>query len=585
MKYIGITLGPINDTLKKAQKTREIWGASYMFAYICKEILKMIDTNKYIVLLPDTKYINATTPGVGLFPDRILLALKENGNFVEINTIIKEVKENIAKQLWNELNKNFTFGEYTEQIKVLKKDEHGLKSFFYDYFKSYAIEADSKDLCFVNDENELIGPVKSLNLYLDNAELMPSLAHYDPDPFYVLLHFINHSFLVKDAFGTVNKNGFPSLTEIATNELQFIKKEDDKYLAQDKIRNKIRSDLAKLKIVEPENMDDENTGEIKLKEDTSSLEYIFKEIPELNNHLRTYHKYIAIVHADGDNMGKLIGTLNDDIEIQKFSADLVNFSYEANRILAGERFTNGSKTKWGYGAAPIYIGGDELVFFAPVASINEKNEFKTVFDLVADLDNCFEEIFNKKKPDNTFEKYEQIVGNRPCMTYGISITYYKFPLREAFEQSKELMYAVKNDNNYKSRNRLHFVLQKHSKQNYYGIIDKNFYDVFKKYLSLLNCNNTKNLTGEKSDKFLNSIHKKIIENYGQYLDINVTNLEDLFEISFNEKIHKEFLTYLKEVREWIEAILKNQGYDSITLNTIVSMLKFIHFIRDNEFRH
>lgn len=587
-KYIGITIGPIYDTIKKAQKTREIWGASYMFSYICKEILKKVNPENYEILLPDTTYVSKTYPGVGLYPDRILLKTKDQGNFIEINDLIKKVKESVAKKLWDELNKKpFSFSPYDEHIKYFGNNEKELKAFFYDYFKVYTIEADDRHLCFINKENKNIGTVKSLNLYLDNAEQMPTLAHFDPDPFYVLLHFINHSFLITDAFHNDYSKGFPSLTEIATNELQFVKNEKNEFIAQTEIRSILKRELEDSKA--------ERVGEPVYKYDDGALSKIF-DIEPLKMHLRTYHKYIAIVHADGDNMGELIGSLLKDDDVQIFSKDLVEFAVQANEILAGKRFTHNSQTNWGYGAAPIYIGGDDLVFFAPVASINEEGDFTTIFDLINSIDNCFNDIFNKPAKVDAcgrileYEKYKSITENRPCLTYGVSITFYKFPLREAFEISKQLMYDVKNDD-YKTRNRIHFVLQKHSKQNYFGIIDKNFETIFDKYIELLKSTTAKALSGEKSEKFLNSIFKNILTNKGQYMDKNMPDLEELFKNNFNEKVHKEFAPYLTEVRMWIQEMLEKQDYkkgstfEEDTLETIVSLLKFIHFIRDNEFRN
>jgi len=572
--YIGLTIGPIFETINIAQKTREIWGASYLFSYICKEIIKKIDTTKYNILLPNNEYLSQSQPGVGLYPDRILLRIKEGGSFEDINKTIKEVKENIANQLWNEINKSkFTFKPYSKHIGIFKKKEAELKSYFYNYFKVYAIEANEKDLDFIDKEGKKIGIVKSLNLYLDNAEQIPTLAHFDPNPFYVLLHFINHNFLIKDAFHKDYKNGFPSITEIATNELQFIV-DDEKYLKQNKIRNIIKNEF---------NIKKETKDYIEIEDgnDDNALSEIFK-IKEIKNYLRTYHKYVAIVHADGDNMGKLIGSLKTETEINNFSKDLIEFAIRANEILAGERFTENNKTNWGYGAAPIYIGGDDLVFFAPVASRNEKGDYKTLFDLIDDLDVAFDIIFNQKDDNGIYKKYINITKDRPCLTYGVSITYYKFPLQEAYELSKNLMYAVKNDK-YKTRNRIHFRLQKHSKEDYVGIIDKNF-NTFDTYKKLLN-SNLKKPKGNDADLFLNSIYKKILSNTGQYLDENVKDLSALFNESYNETIHKNFKDYLDKVRIFIQEILKNQGYNEETLNTIVSMLKLIHFFRDNEFRN
>jgi CRISPR-associated protein Cmr2 len=576
MKYIGITIGPIYDTIHKAQKTKEIWGASYIFSYLCKEILKQVDESLYDILLPDKSHVSDTNPGVGLYPDRILLGLKNGGSFDHINQIVKKTKTALSDKLWDELVKDkFSYGEYEDHIKKYKSKEAEIKKYFFDYFKACVIEVDEIDLDFVNDENKPIGIVKSLNLYLDNAELIPTLAHFDPDPFHALLQYVNHTFIVKDAFNEKHKSGFPSLAEIATNELQFVPYDDK----NDTVRSKIRSYL--LEKNEPKITGDSKN--VKPEDEDESLSKIFA-IPETKEHLRTYHKYIAIVHADGDNMGQFIGQLKENSEVKDFSSDLISFAIQANKILAGERFTKGSDNNWGYGAAPVYIGGDDLVFFAPVASINEKGEYKTIFDLINDIDQKFNEIFNAQNSDKSYLKYPTIASNRPCLSYGVSITYYKFPLREAYEQSLELMRAVKTDE-YPTRNRMHFILQKHSKQIYSGIIDKNFEQAFKNYRELLNRNKLKSPLGEDSDKFLNSIYQKILENENQYLDTNIEDLTDLFSISYNEKIHSKYKDYLKDVRLWIEDMFKNQGYTSDTLHTIVSMLKMIHFIRDNEFRN
>jgi hypothetical protein len=40
MSYTALTIGPIYKTLKNAKKTREIWGASYFFSFVIKEIVK-----------------------------------------------------------------------------------------------------------------------------------------------------------------------------------------------------------------------------------------------------------------------------------------------------------------------------------------------------------------------------------------------------------------------------------------------------------------------------------------------------------------------------------------------------------------
>ena len=51
-KYIGLTIGPIAKTLHQARKTREIWGASYLFSYLMKKIIKKLKDKDVKFVLP-----------------------------------------------------------------------------------------------------------------------------------------------------------------------------------------------------------------------------------------------------------------------------------------------------------------------------------------------------------------------------------------------------------------------------------------------------------------------------------------------------------------------------------------------------
>ncbi len=46
-KYIALTLGPIIKTLSLAKKTRELWGASYMFSYLMRGIVGELQKDPY----------------------------------------------------------------------------------------------------------------------------------------------------------------------------------------------------------------------------------------------------------------------------------------------------------------------------------------------------------------------------------------------------------------------------------------------------------------------------------------------------------------------------------------------------------
>ena len=625
-KYIGITIGPIYKTLALADKTREIWGGSYLFSWLCRELLIKITESKSgidmdQIILPSPIAIKGIKPGVGLYPDRIIIKSKGN-DYQKVIKIILDVKKNLVEKILSAINNYKAFDPYARLFKTEVnhfKRSREAKEYLFRYFQVYSIEVSENDLKLKNDKNNLLGVVKCINFYLDHLELRSSIAGFDPDPIKVFLRGINHSFLLKNAFKFDKFDHFPSLPEISTTEVRFIKDDTGAYKFQEVYDKSCDDSLAKaLQEERKATTREASTDEAPVNEGMSLLDKAEDDLSEklfsiegLEDDLRTYHKYIAVVHADGDRMGRLIGSLDNDAEVQSFSKDLIKFSQEANKILAGTRFTNGDLTNWGYGASPVYIGGDDLVFFAPIASrveINGQQEFQTVFHLLRDIDNKFNEIFNKKEAE-AYIKYPQIYeSERPCLSYGISITYIKSPLREAFEQSRELMYQVKNDV-YKSRNRINFVVQKHSGQLFGGIIDKNVVGFFDAVLTLLDANHTNTLKLKKSEIFINSISKNLTFYKSSILAISdlatpnqrKESIEALFDDLFNEPIHKEFEDYLNEIRDILIHMIErypddinksNPDYIKLRRNrlsevvtSLHGILRFIHFIRDNESRN
>jgi CRISPR-associated protein Cmr2 len=617
-KYIGITIGPIYKTLAMADKTREIWGGSYLFSWLCKELIKgIIDPSTGIdenqILLPSPDSVNATTPGVGLYPDHIILKAN-NGDYNKVLKVIIDKKLALTKEIFKNIGSYKAFDNYAHLFKDEVTDKGRLgaaESFLNTYFQVYSLEVDEHDLKLKDDDDMLLGVVKCMNFYLDHLELRTSIAGFDPDPLKVFLRGINHSFLIKDAFNEFDH--FPSLPEISTTEIRFIK-EENMYPYRFDYDQITGLSLEKAKKDERENTLFEKykkEGESKTTfydfEEDDLIKQLFS-IEKVDEYLRTYHKYIAIIHADGDRMGKVIGSLQNEADIKTFSNDLISFAIKANEVIAGTRFTKGYKSDWGYGGAPVYIGGDDLVFFAPVANMVEKNgeqKFQTVFHLVADLDNLFDSIFNKKN-GNVFEKYNSLKPDeRPCISYGISFTYSKHPLKEAFELSRNLMYEVKNDN-YKSRNRLNFKVQKHSGQWYGGVIDKNSRRTFKTILDLLDSQNKNALLLKQSkvETFINSVSKKITQYRAAITACAISNdsdqpkvgIEALFDNIFNEPIHDQFRVYLNEIRDLLIQMLVDYPAGIIAdkdkksriievINTLHGILRFIHFIRDNEFRN
>lgn len=608
--HIGITIGPIYKTFQKADKTREVWGSSYLFSYLCRELVKKLNEEKYIILLPNPAAVNLTKPGVGLYPDRILLQV-EGDKLKEVTNIVKEVKNNVVDEMMLNIKLYPAYDPYAKLLKSqIRENYESSREYIYNYIQVYTIQADLNQIS-LQDKDGLMGTVKSLNTLLDHTELRVSLTGADPDPVKVFLRGINHSFLLKDALH--NKfNHFPSLPEITTTEIRFLSEETMK--EYDRIVRVDYEELVEDEKIKTLSLLNSETSSDEFFENTSELLSDLKEDELLNKLLaladkknrRLYHRYIAIIHADGDRMGKLIGQL-DDKEVNRFSEDLLEFAKKANKKIAGTRFTDGAIKDWGYGGAPIYIGGDDLVFFAPVASRRtlegqSEPEFQTVFHLIRDIDKTFEKIFNEKNADGSYKKYPKLNKNeeRPCLTYGVSIAYLKRPLKETYFESLELMKAVKNDD-YKTRNRISFRVTKHSGQWFGGVIDKNDSDTWNKIVDLFSVKGILRDDSNDIEQFVNSVTQKLRFYQAAILKLATDDSDEdlkehimaLFDHAFDEGIHDTVRDYLDQVRDLIIQMLRKSRTNAIKLegmtkiehieqaiDTLHGILRFLHFIRD-----
>ena len=146
-------------------------------------------------------------------------------------------------------------------------------------------------------------------------------------------------------------------------------------------------------------------------------------------------KYFAIVQCDGDNMGKLLGggTPGESFEDQK--AKIRNFSKHCM-----DYTVSSSAMVTEYGGFVIYAGGDDLLFLAPLLGESKEDGAKEdgAIDSVLTLCERISENFNQ-----VFSDYKLSKGQtRPSISFGISVNYYKFPLYEAFQDGRNLLFGT-----------------------------------------------------------------------------------------------------------------------------------------------
>ncbi|MBN1222393.1 MAG: type III-B CRISPR-associated protein Cas10/Cmr2 [Candidatus Aminicenantes bacterium] len=267
-----------------------------------------------------------------------------------------------------------------------------------DYVRSY-LQASWCQISTDSDKDAVL----VLKTALDTIEQMPSLP--TPAKGNIINEALKESggragFLFDDAN---RKKGFPSIFEIATKDISddlpggFFDSDEDDNIIYDRIVKEKRK----------KNKD-------------------FK--------LKKHYKYIAIVKADGDNLGNAIKKCANDQAFSAISLALFEFSKNAHKLIEE------------YNGTTVYAGGDDLLFFAPVKFGSE-----TIFTLINELGKAF-----------------QVPGG-PTLSFGLSITYNKFPLYEALALADELLFDAKKKG---GRNAVAIALVKHSGMTTRGVFSK-----------------------------------------------------------------------------------------------------------------
>lgn len=316
--YFALTIGPIYKTLSQAERTREFWGSSYMFSWIMREIILGMISEKVIteddILMPhrDRHDVNFKV-GTGLYHDRMIAQIKPENKKSVLNDF-KLVANKVLEQL----------------AKFANLDPEILQSYFRLNVILFDLESDKNIVLTVTrylDSLELQNPIFHEVWKLDWPSVIDDLNGS---------HFYDNAFK-KDEFEFV----FDSITEIATHGLKSVNETEYNQLTE----------VYKNSVLDGRKSKKEEIDQQDILINQLSSSDIFK------NEFYNYHKYIAIVHADGDNLGETISKIGTNADqVKKLSKALFSFAYRSVGIISK------------YGGTNVYAGGDDLLFFAPVAN-------------------------------------------------------------------------------------------------------------------------------------------------------------------------------------------------------------------------
>ncbi|WP_106829893.1 Cas10/Cmr2 second palm domain-containing protein [Parabacteroides pacaensis] len=538
MKYTAINIGPIIKTLSWAKRPRELWSVSYLFSYLMQCIIESIPLSKNeeslgVSIISPALLDGKSDKTVGLYPDRVFIKGE-----IDENSIIEKALSLFAEKT------QLSSGN-------IKK-----------YFNVMSISVDK-----LSDKEA----IAELNTYLNYAELNNRAIEDNAQK--ELLELIRkkyNSSLFKLAF---EKSHFkiPTLAEIATYSLS---QENESQWLDICEHSKIIEEIEEILPEEYRTVDEDKFYTF-IKED-------FKK------EYKSYHKYVCIVQADGDNMGTIVSNVQDG-NVATLSKRLLDFGTEACRLIRN------------FGGLPIYAGGDDLLFIAPVTSTTDKN----IFSLIAEIDDVYKngvksngKIVWKGIKETVDEMNLKDNKGKPlstAMSYGISINYYKFPLYEALKSARDLLFekAKKED----KKDAVAWSLQKHSGATFGGAFSKTREELYHAFQKIINISSDEKLVSAVAHKI--RANEELLSLWlgksAEHIDIRLTAFfEKIIDVDNKNDADREYITtirnlltilYKSQEKEKVEDCKEKKNVISdIVLQTygILKTAKFVNGERDNE---
>ena len=285
------------------------------------------------------------------------------------------------------------------------------------------------------------------------------------------------------------------------------------------------------------------------------------ENSKFNTHMKTYHKYVAIVHADGDNMSKVIKLLSEG-EFGAFSKKLFDYCIASANLIKE------------YGGETIFAGGDDLLFFAPIYH-KTSPVADTIFGLVDKISSVFDDAF--KTYNERLEKAGS--SEKTTLSFGIRMVYHKYPLYEALEESRDLLSEAKD---IAPKNNIAFTLSKHAGQTFGAVVYKGIESsVYEQFVLLV----SRMTDVENAGSFLGSLHHKVdayrvlIREACRYQD--ESRLRNFFK-NFFKKEHKQYREFFDAMIDYIYAVYRLDLEEDAKLRLVYAPLRFIKHIQGDQ---
>ena len=520
-KYTALTIGPLYKTFSLAKKTREMWGASFIFSILMKKIIEQIinDGNRKENIIIPYSFDYPELEAVGLYSDHLLY----EGELPKIKAYIEKAISKLAEMM----AKNSSENAINDFSKVLT-----------DYMQVYYFSSETIEEVQGNNY------IDKLNFILSSMELSNKVTSAEIErKIGTFMKFLPSTKLFADHFVKFYDSRTKSLVEIATAELSKITEYD--YTAM--VKEYIEKDI--------ENSDTDFLNTLKQK--TVEVNKGREENARLQS-FNKYHKYIAVLYGDGDKMGKMIG------EVVKNKTDLSDIHNVSDTLFKWAKEASG-KIK-DFGGMPVYAGGDDLLFFAPI--VNGGVNIITVLEEISkDFSGRFNELFSSCGGVTI-----------PTLSFGVSITYYKYPLNEAISEAYNLIQAMKKDGG----NGINLRMLKHSGSDFEFMMqfDKMKDEKYEIFRSLMSYDLNETMLSSTAYHLKNNV--MLLNGIGT----DKTRMKNFFSNKmegYPKQVTEKTKHYLLEVEKLVNLTCEmndeSSKNDHNSMNTVFDMLRLVKFLK------
>jgi hypothetical protein len=251
MKIIGITLGPILETISESRKIYEIANASAFFSTFMYEFLKKVaDSKKYEIITPYFEYEEENK----LYPDRAILKIENSDENEKIVNEIEEFKDaafnKFLERIKNSESKNDVLEDLEKINEIVKKNEN--KDYKYNREKQIDLLKEYINFNTVLMNIEKSEEIKDIFSKLDGIELIKNfpIQYNEKEINEIIADSLSEKIKLNENSFSVNENKYRAIISLdldnrgkfSQKEIKKIKKVSEgiyKYIS--KLRNFIKS--------------------------------------------------------------------------------------------------------------------------------------------------------------------------------------------------------------------------------------------------------------------------------------------------------------------------------------------------------